>query len=133
MQYLDWLTDDELRPYAAALNARAKAVGARGQLTVAELRGIILDSGGRCAWCGKSIVGQEFEVDHIIPLAMGGAHIPDNLAACCPNCNRSKSDKHPATFAQEIYNQIKELTPLLERVFRHYNITPQVQRSLFDE
>lgn len=31
-------------------------------------------------------------LDHVIPLAKGGAHSMDNLRACCAGCNSAKSD-----------------------------------------
>ena len=34
-----------------------------------------------------------FEIDHIIPVALGGDNKPDNLWLLCRNCNRSKGIK----------------------------------------
>jgi len=34
-----------------------------------------------------------FTIDHVVPLAEGGADEPDNLALACFNCNRYKSNK----------------------------------------
>ncbi|AUZ88530.1 hypothetical protein CVO76_13455 [Arthrobacter agilis] len=42
---------------------------------------------------------QSFELDHIVPIARGGALMdPDNWAASCRKCNRSKSDKDLDTY-----------------------------------
>jgi 5-methylcytosine-specific restriction endonuclease McrA len=43
-----------------------------------------------CAYCGAT---ELIEVDHIVPLARGGAHEPTNLAPACRPCNRSKRDR----------------------------------------
>lgn len=39
-----------------------------------------------CVYCG----GPSHGVDHIIPIAHGGTHTPDDLAPCCLDCNRRK-------------------------------------------
>ena len=46
----------------------------------------------RCAYCQspEALMGVTFEVDHIIPEAMGGPTVLDNLCLCCPTCNRHK-------------------------------------------
>jgi hypothetical protein len=31
-----------------------------------------------------------FEVDHVVPVALGGETTPENLCLCCPSCNRHK-------------------------------------------
>ena len=46
-----------------------------------------------CRWCCIRLTPSNRSIDHIIPLARGGAHIPDNLAAACRTCNSSKNDK----------------------------------------
>ncbi len=52
-------------------------------------RRILERDGYRCRYCGDRATG----VDHLQPLARGGTDDPDNLAACCPRCNRDKSDR----------------------------------------
>ena len=49
----------------------------------------------RCYLCGKLIPIGHRHVDHIIPLAKGGAHRPSNLAVACDHCNLHKSAKLP--------------------------------------
>lgn len=75
----------------------------------AKLRGILMDETKKrlvleffgwvknqdyvtCTYCGCFISGRGIEVDHIIPLARGGDHHPDNFALSCRKCNGSKSD-----------------------------------------
>jgi 5-methylcytosine-specific restriction endonuclease McrA len=36
---------------------------------------------------------QEYDIDHIIPLHLGGTEEPDNLQALCPGCHRRKTDQ----------------------------------------
>ena len=48
-----------------------------------------------CEYCHASEQWQyvRFTVDHVIPLAQGGADTSDNLALACFHCNRRKSDR----------------------------------------
>ncbi|MCG3808923.1 HNH endonuclease [Psychrobacter sp. Ps4] len=54
----------------------------------------------RCYLCGKSTPkslrgtydNRAPELDHIKPLSKGGTHTMDNVACCCRECNRIKSD-----------------------------------------
>lgn len=128
MIYDDFLNDDALAAYAQALNSRAK----QNSLTASSLRDRILESAGKCDWCGVSVLLKEFEIDHIIALSSGGSHSPENLALACPDCNRSKASKHPARFAQETYARTGIMTPLLRRVLDYYQTEASVQKSLFE-
>lgn len=132
MNYTDFLDSDELKALASSMNSRARAVNASGTVALAILRDRIYASGGKCEWCNVSLVGEAFEVDHILPLNRAGTNIADNLAIACPTCNRRKSDLHPPRFAQEIYARTGIMTSLLEGIFTEYKIDPQKQKSLFD-
>lgn len=54
----------------------------------------------RCAICRKGIK-RKYHVDHIVPLALGGEHVPENIQLLCPTCNVRKSAKHPVDYMQE--------------------------------
>lgn len=49
----------------------------------------------RCYLCGRLIPQGHRHVDHITPLAKGGAHRSSNLAVACDKCNLEKSAKLP--------------------------------------
>ena len=51
------------------------------------------EQGGKCALCGKEVVYEECEADHIIPWSKGGRTDWDNLQVLCRDCNRTKSGK----------------------------------------
>lgn len=55
--------------------------------TTQEYVSLIL--GDRCVYCGSSVK----HIDHIVPLASGGAKTWDNLAPACASCNLSKNDR----------------------------------------
>lgn len=45
---------------------------------------------GICGICGKPIMEITIELDHILPLAAGGTHDPDNVQVAHRTCNRRK-------------------------------------------
>ena len=49
----------------------------------------------QCCSCGSR---ENLEVDHIIPLAKGGANDLSNLQTLCSVCNRRKSDRLDSRF-----------------------------------
>ena len=56
-----------------------------------RVRFLILQRGlYRCRICKAS--GVKLEVDHIVPLSLGGSNDIDNLQALCVQCNRGKSN-----------------------------------------
>lgn len=55
----------------------------------------------KCAICRKGI-RKQFHVDHINPLAKGGAHAPNNIQLLCPTCNVRKSSKDPIDYMKSL-------------------------------
>jgi 5-methylcytosine-specific restriction endonuclease McrA len=52
----------------------------------------------RCAYCGVFVVVKTGRAgrcgfDHVIPIARGGGHGPDNCVVCCPPCNYRKNKR----------------------------------------
>ncbi len=133
MIYADRLDEGALAGYAAALNARAGRAGAAGRLTASGLRDRILESGGRCEWCAVDLWRRDFELDHIVSLKRGGANRAANLVVACPDCNRRKSQKHPARFAAELFRERGCQTPLIARLLRQHGIEARRQMTLFAE
>lgn len=56
---------------------------------------------GKCAACGCALSKSGRHLDHIMPLAKGGANTDDNVQLLCPPCNLAKNAKHPIDWAQE--------------------------------
>ena len=59
---------------------------------------------GRCAYCGCTLPYEKMQVDHVIPLHLGGRDIEENMLAACRSCNHRKStltiDKFRASIEQ---------------------------------
>lgn len=62
---------------------------------------------GLCHYCGcivalPAVPNQDFDIDHMVPIASGGTNDPTNLVLSCPKCNNKKRAKFqvvPDTFA----------------------------------
>ena len=69
----------------------------------AEQRKIIYQrANGRCKLCGRKIELNNFALDQVIPLSMGGADSMTNLQATCRGCNFQKSYFLPDQFFDRI-------------------------------
>jgi len=56
------------------------------------------DCGRRCVYCAAPLEYDRATLDHVHPLAKGGADAPGNVVAACPSCNRLKADMLPTEF-----------------------------------
>ena len=78
--------------------ARLLAGGALSRDIVERLKAL---QRGMCAGCGCNLSKSGQHIDHIVPLAKGGANTDDNVQLLCPPCNLAKNAKHPIDWAQE--------------------------------
>jgi len=77
---------------------RARKRGNGGRHTAADIRAQYQRQKGRCYYCGRK-VDDNYHVDHVVPLALGGSNGPENLVIACAHCNDSKGARHPMEFA----------------------------------
>jgi 5-methylcytosine-specific restriction endonuclease McrA len=80
------------REYDRVRKANRRAAG--GHFTSADIEAIRVAQGNRCYICRKEL-GNVYQIDHFIPLALGGSSDPGNLRLACPLCNQRKNAKHP--------------------------------------
>jgi 5-methylcytosine-specific restriction endonuclease McrA len=59
--------------------------------------------------CQQPLNGK-YEIDHIMPIELGGSNWPENLQLLCRTCNRSKGHRHPEQWAAVV---AKRLSPCL--------------------
>jgi hypothetical protein len=61
-------------------------------------RQVVRRAANRCEYCGLSQAGQEatFHIDHITPMAAGGATDTENLALACVSCSLRKGARQSA-------------------------------------
>jgi len=79
-----------------------RALEIRKKITKEERHKIYNKSGGRCAYCGNKIDISEMQVDHIVPLRLGGTDTPDNMVCSCRSCNKYKSTYTVEKFREQL-------------------------------
>jgi 5-methylcytosine-specific restriction protein A len=64
----------------------------RRRLSTRERLDLFLSARGRCLRCGWALTpGTRWEVDHVIPLALGGRDASDNMQVLCSPCHGGKT------------------------------------------
>lgn len=71
---------------------------------------VLAKSGGVCVACGVSSLVRALEVDHIVPVNMGGDNSMSNLQALCYRCNAQKRDRDDTDFVM-VLNRLKYRNP----------------------
>ena len=94
-----WRKDhpDARRIQRQTRRARKKSVG--GTLSKNLVQTLLTLQKGKCACCGAEL-GDNFHLDHIMPLALGGANEDWNMQLLTSRCNIQKSALHPVDFMQ---------------------------------
>ena len=82
----------------------------RRSLSVRKRRSIFEKTGGRCHICGDELSLEDFHVDHVMPVRLGGDSSLSNLLAACGDCNRLKSAQRPAKIRDTLRIGIKART-----------------------
>lgn len=80
-------------------NRRAAIRNDGGKLSRGLERRLLDYQNGKCPACRKSLK-DGYELDHIMPIALGGKNQDNNIQLLCVSCNRSKHAKHPIEFMQ---------------------------------
>jgi 5-methylcytosine-specific restriction endonuclease McrA len=85
-----------------AQRRRALAGGYRVEYVSPSVIGLLIQAQGeRCVYC-RIFQPAQWHVDHIMPLALGGAHEETNFQMLCADCNVAKGARHPDEFARSI-------------------------------
>jgi len=82
-------------------NRKARKRNAGGTLSADIVHKLLSLQRGKCACCNLPL-GDDYQIDHITPLARGGTNSDDNAQLLHGKCNRRKHAKHPVTFMQEL-------------------------------
>ena len=83
----------------AAATRRARVRGTGGRLPNGTVKRLLSSQKMKCAIC-RTNIKDGYHVDHIIPLARGGEHKPENVQLLCKACNLSKHARDPIEFMQ---------------------------------
>jgi 5-methylcytosine-specific restriction endonuclease McrA len=68
------------------------------ELKRAFKRAAMRDCNRRCVYCAVPLAIDAATLDHVHPVARGGANTPGNLVTACAPCNRLKGDLLPHEF-----------------------------------
>lgn len=88
---------EQMRVRYANRRARVRASG--GKLSKGLPQKLYALQKGKCACCGLPL-RQRYHLDHINPLALGGANEDWNMQLLRDRCNHQKSARHPIEFMQ---------------------------------
>lgn len=71
----------------------------RAYIPIALRNQVRSDANTRCGYCHspEALLGMPLDVEHIMPEALGGPTIRDNLWLACTRCNDFKGDRIEAT------------------------------------
>lgn len=82
--------EEERREHNARHYNKRRAMKHQARRGPVSIRTLWHAFGGLCPLCGVEVTRVNGHVDHIIPLAKGGAHSQENLQILCGPCNRQK-------------------------------------------
>lgn len=80
---------------------RARKLSGGGELSRDIANRLLVSQQGKCACGCKQPLGDDYHLDHIMPLALGGANEDWNIQLLRARCNFRKGAKDPIEFAQE--------------------------------
>ncbi|OJH53503.1 hypothetical protein ATN81_19135 [Agrobacterium pusense] len=97
-----WAAENPEKVQSNVRARRARKRSAAGTHTEADIERILQRQKFKCAECKVDVTERSSrQVDHIVPLKLGGSNWPSNLQILCTTCNKVKGAKHPADFALE--------------------------------
>lgn len=90
---------DLCRTYHHNRAARIQANGGKLSKDLADR--LMRHQCGLCINCRAKLSVTGYQLDHIVPVSLGGANVDENIQLLCPPCNLRKCAKDPVTWAQE--------------------------------
>ena len=88
---------DRIRGYGS--NRRARKLNNGGRLSKGLADRLFKLQRGKCPCCGKPL-GNDYHMDHKMPLVLGGPNTDENIQLLRKRCNLQKKAKHPVDFMQ---------------------------------
>jgi 5-methylcytosine-specific restriction endonuclease McrA len=82
---------DQHKATVVNVRSRQRSAPGAGVSGVVFLR-LVEAYGGTCAYCGDPL-GDDYEMDHVLALGLGGYHQIENVVPSCRPCNRAKARK----------------------------------------
>ena len=82
----------------------------RKRLSQQERQAVLQKTGWCCAYCGVELGLDGFQVDHVVPLRLGGKDEIENMLPACRSCNHYKRGN-----SLEGWRRMLEQTPVVLR------------------
>ena len=95
-----WRDRNKEKVRACRSNTKAIRRSAYGRLTANIIPRLFKLQRGKCACCGKPL-GDNYHLDHIMPIALGGTNTDNNVQLLRAECNHQKHAKHPVDFMRQ--------------------------------
>lgn len=95
----EWLQNNLDKHRTHQHNRRAKKKANGGILSPDIVEKLMSLQRGKCACC-RRVLRDDYDIDHIVPIALGGVNSDRNVQLLCVRCNRSKGAKRPEDFMQ---------------------------------
>jgi 5-methylcytosine-specific restriction endonuclease McrA len=98
---LEWRKRNPLlvRMYCANRRGRIQANG--GDITPEQVAALYETQGGKCGACQRPL-NMQYQLDHVMPLSLGGEHKIENAQILCRKCNQMKHAMHPDAWAVRV-------------------------------
>lgn len=98
---VQWNADNSDTRRTYKHNRRARKLEGGGTLSKGLAGRLFAAQRGKCACgCGQPL-GENYHLDHRMPLALGGTNTDNNIQLLRPLCNKQKHCKHPVDFMQQ--------------------------------
>lgn len=95
-----WVKNNPERVRLLNTIAKHRRRSAAGSFTPDDIIRLRAAQRGKCAHCRTKLTKKNTNIDHIMPIVLGGSNFPENLQLLCEPCNKSKGAKHPIEFAR---------------------------------
>lgn len=96
-----WFAANPEAKRIADQNRRARQRAAGGKLSPGLTEKLFKLQRGKCACGCKQPLGDDYHMDHRMPLVLGGTNTDDNMQLLRKRCNLKKGAKHPVNFMQQ--------------------------------
>lgn len=80
-------------------NRRARVAAVGGVLSKDIEKKLYKLQNGKCPCC-KEPLGDDYHIDHVVPIALGGTNTDNNVQLLRKRCNLQKNKKHPIDYMQ---------------------------------
>ena len=100
--YRIWIINNPEAKRANDHNYRARKVNAEGKMTAEIIESVFVAYGRRCLKCGSA---DNLQIDHVVPLMLGGSNLFNNLQPLCKSCNSAKRARNCNDYRPDIMSQ----------------------------